>query len=57
MTHLLKLGDISREEIHSILNLADHLKFERNKGIQKEHMKGKKLGRTITKAANRHRDW
>lgn len=44
MKHLLKLGDLSREEILSILNLADQLKFERNNGIQKEYLKGKKLG-------------
>ena len=41
MKHLLKLGDLSREEILSILNLADQLKFERANGIQKDYLKGK----------------
>ena len=29
MRHLLKLQDLTREDILSILNLADQLKFER----------------------------
>ena len=44
MKHLLKLADLSREEILSILNLADQLKYERKQGIFKEYLKGKKLG-------------
>ena len=55
MKHLLKLGDLSREEILSILNLADQLKFERNNGIQKEYLKGKKLGMIFQKASTRTR--
>lgn len=44
MKHLLKLGDLSREEILGILNLADQLKFERKNNIHKDYLKGKKLG-------------
>ena len=32
MKHLLKLSDLSREEILTILNLADQLKYERQNG-------------------------
>ncbi|MBO5327868.1 MAG: ornithine carbamoyltransferase [Clostridia bacterium] len=55
MKHLLKLSDLSREEILSILNLADQLKFERNNGIQKDYLKGKKLGLIFQKASTRTR--
>ena len=55
MRHLLKLQDLSREEILSILNLADQLKFERNNGIQKDYLKGKKLGLIFQKASTRTR--
>ena len=44
MKHLLKLGDLSREEILTILNLADQLKYERQNGIFHPYLKGKKLG-------------
>ncbi len=33
MNHLLKLSDLSSDEIVSILNLADQLKYERKNGI------------------------
>ena len=36
MKHLLKLADLSREEILSVLNLADQLKYERKHGVFKE---------------------
>ncbi len=55
MKHLLKLQDLTREEILSILNLADQLKFERNNGIQKDYLKGKKLGLIFQKASTRTR--
>ena len=55
MKHLLKLGDLSREEILSILNLADQLKFERANGIQKDYLKGKKLGMIFQKSSTRTR--
>ena len=55
MKHLLKLQDLTREEILSILNLADQFKFERNNGIQKDYLKGKKLGLIFQKASTRTR--
>ena len=44
MKHLLKLADLSSEEILSVLNLADQLKYERKNGIEHPYLKGKKLG-------------
>ncbi len=55
MKHLLKLADLSREEILSILNLADQLKYERKHGIFKEYLKGKKLGMIFQKSSTRTR--
>jgi ornithine carbamoyltransferase len=55
MKHLLKLQDLTREDILSILNLADQLKFERNNGIQKDYLKGKKMGLIFQKASTRTR--
>ncbi len=55
MKHLLKLGDLSREEILSVLNLADQLKYERKNGIFKEYLKGKKLGMIFQKSSTRTR--
>lgn len=55
MKHLLKLADLSREEILSILNLADQLKYERKNGIFKEYLKGKKLGMIFQKSSTRTR--
>lgn len=55
MKHLLKLQDLTREEILSILNLADQLKFERLNGIQKDYLKGKKLGMIFQKSSTRTR--
>ncbi len=55
MKHLLKLMDLSREEILSILNLADQLKYERKNGVIGEYLKGKKLGMIFQKASTRTR--
>lgn len=55
MKHLLKLGDLSREELLSVLNLADQLKFERKNGIHGEYLKGKKLGMIFQKSSTRTR--
>ncbi len=56
MKHLLKLADLSREEILSVLNLADQLKYERAKGVdQSGYLKGKKLGMIFTKSSTRTR--
>ena len=55
MKHLLKLGDLTREEILSILNLADQLKYERKNGVSNEYLKGKKLGMIFQKSSTRTR--
>ena len=34
MKHLLKMLDLSKEEILDILNLADQLKYENKNGIE-----------------------
>lgn len=54
MKHLLKLQDLTREEILSVLNLADQLKFERNNGIHKDYLKGKKIGNDFPKGFHAH---
>ncbi len=56
MKHLLKLRDLSREEILSILNLADQLKYERKSGVdQTGYLKGKTLGMIFQKSSTRTR--
>lgn len=55
MKHLLKLGDLTGEQIIDILNLADQLKDENKKGIVHHHLKGKTLGMIFTKASTRTR--
>ena len=44
MKHLLKLLDLSTEEIFSILNLADQLKYENKHNISHRLLEGKTLG-------------
>ena len=44
MKHLLKMLDLSKEEIIDILNLADQLKYELKHGIEHKHLAGKSLG-------------
>lgn len=55
MKHLLKLMDLSREEILSVLNLADQLKYERKNGVFGDYLKGKKLGMIFQKSSTRTR--
>ena len=55
MKHLLKLADLSGEEILDILNLADQLKYERRNGIEHHHLKGKTLGMIFQKSSTRTR--
>ena len=55
MKHLLKLADLTTEEIFGILNLADQLKYERKNGIPHPHLAGKKLGMIFTKSSTRTR--
>ncbi|MGN0590624.1 ornithine carbamoyltransferase [Ruminococcus sp.] len=55
MKHLLKMLDMSREEIIDILNLADQLKYELKHGIPHPLLKGKSLGMIFQKASTRTR--
>ncbi len=55
MKHLLKLLDLSTEEIIDILNLADQLKYELKHNIPHPHLKGKTLGMIFQKASTRTR--
>ena len=55
MNHLLKLSDLTGEEILDILNLADQLKYEQHNGIPHPHLAGKTLGMIFTKSSTRTR--
>lgn len=55
MKHLLKMLDLSTEEIMEILNLADQLKYERKHNIEHHLLKGKSLGMIFQKASTRTR--
>ncbi len=55
MKHLLKLMDLSTEEIIDILNLADQLKYEKKNGIEHHILKGKTLGMIFQKSSTRTR--
>ena len=55
MEHLLKMLDLSKEEIIDILNLADQLKYEVKNGIEHHHLKGKTLGMIFQKSSTRTR--
>ena len=53
--HLLKLSDLSTEQILDILNLADQLKYERKHGIPHPLLAGKTLGMIFQKSSTRTR--
>ena len=55
MKHLLKLLDLSREEIIEILDLADKLKYEKKNKIEHHHLKNKTLGMIFQKSSTRTR--
>ncbi|MBQ3079912.1 MAG: ornithine carbamoyltransferase [Clostridia bacterium] len=55
MKHLLKMSDMTREDILNVLDLADQLKYERKNGIAHPHLKGKKLGMIFQKSSTRTR--
>ena len=52
---LLKMDDLSKEEILDILNLADQLKYEHKHGIEHHHLKGKSLGMIFEQSSTRTR--
>lgn len=55
MKHLLKLSDLSAEEITDILNMADQLKYEKKNGIPHKLLEGKSLGMIFEKSSTRTR--
>lgn len=55
MKHLLKMLDLSTQEIIDILNLADQLKYEQKHGIAHRLLEGKTLGCIFQKASTRTR--
>lgn len=55
MKHLLKMLDLSREEIIELLNLADQLKYEQKHGIKHHRLEGKTLGMIFQKSSTRTR--
>ena len=55
MKHLLKLSDLTKEEILDILNLADQLKYEQKHGIAHRHLEGQTLGMIFQKSSTRTR--
>jgi ornithine carbamoyltransferase len=55
MKHLLKMLDLTAEEIIEILNLADQLKYEKKHGIPHHMLAGKTLGMIFEKASTRTR--
>jgi len=55
LKHLLKLWDLTTEEILDILNLADQLKFENKHNIPHPLLSGKTLGMIFSKSSTRTR--
>ncbi len=55
MKHLLKLLDLTSEEITEILDLADELKAELKNGTAKPRLQGKTLGMIFQKSSTRTR--
>ncbi len=55
MKHLLKLLDLTKDEIIEILNLADQLKYENKNGIEHKLLAGKTLGMIFQKSSTRTR--
>ena len=52
---LLRMDNLSKEEILDILNLADQLKYENKHGIEHHLLNGKSLGMIFEKASTRTR--
>ena len=52
---LLRMDNLSKDEILDILNLADQLKYERKHGIEHPILKGKSRGMIFEKASTRTR--
>ena len=55
MKHLLKLSDLSKDEMFDLLYLADKLKSEKKAGLKRHYLDGKTLGMIFTKSSTRTR--
>ncbi len=55
MKHLLKMLDLTSDEVIEILNLADQLKYEQKHNIPHKLLEGKSLGLIFEKASTRTR--
>lgn len=55
MKNLLKISDLTGDEITDILNLADQLKFDLKNQIEHPYLKGKTLGMIFHKVSTRTR--
>lgn len=55
MKHLLKMSDLSKEQIIEILDLADKLKAENKQGVKHPLLAGKTLGMIFQKSSTRTR--
>ena len=55
MKHLLKMADLSQQEILKILNLADQMKYDLKHGIENTPLKGKSLAMIFSKSSTRTR--
>ncbi len=55
MKHLLKLSDLTKQEIIQILDLADELKFDTRCGNKQTHLEGKSIALIFAKASTRTR--
>ncbi|MBR4346940.1 MAG: ornithine carbamoyltransferase [Oscillospiraceae bacterium] len=53
--HLLKMADLSKDDIIELLNLADQLKYELSHGIPHRRLEGKTLGLIFQKSSTRTR--
>ncbi len=55
MEHLLKMGDLSKQDIIDILDLADELKFDTRCKKKQTHLEGKSIALIFAKASTRTR--
>lgn len=55
MKHLLKLSDLTRDELFDLLYLGDKLKAEKKAGLKRHYLDGKTLGMIFTKSSTRTR--
>ena len=55
MKHLLKMSDMTKEQIIKLLDIADQLKYDLKHGIEHKHLAGKSLGMIFQKSSTRTR--